>query len=392
MMQITVSCAERFHSYNLADQFNRVGVLKELITTYPKSEVMRYGVPREKIHTYLWWEILKRSWAKLSQFNGIEFNSLIAQFNQVYDTVAAHHLNSPLDFFIGWSGRSEKQLVKAKGLGAVGILERGSSHIEIQSEILREEYEQYFPAGLKNFTPVRVIEKEVREYAIADYISVPSTFVKNTFIQKGFSPDKIIQNAYGVDLRQFSPGGKPDAVFRVIHVGQLSLRKGVHYLLEAFDKLNLPNAELMFVGGKAPEIEPFLKKYNRNIRYMGIHPQHELYKFYRQASVFTLCSIEEGMAMVQAQAAACGLPILCTTNTGGEDLIEEGKQGFVIPIRNVDAIKEKLEWMYTHAEETKRMGVMAREKVANGFSWNDYGDRYVNNLQRILQRRGQTNS
>jgi len=382
-MKVTVSCAERFHSYNLAAQFSRVDYLDKLITTYPKSEVMKYGIPYDKIRSLLAWEIIKRGWAKWSNWTGADFNRLISSINEVYDWTASQYLDQQDDFFIGWSGRSERQIIKAKSYDITTIVERGSSHITYQTELLVEEYKKFYPSYKKIITPNKVIEKELREYELADYISVPSSFVKRSFLAKGIPESKIIQNAYGVNTDEFIPGRKMDDTFRVIYVGQMSLRKGVHYLLEAFSQLTIQNAELLLIGGKLPEMDPFLAKYQKNVRYLGSKPQSLLQSYYQQASVFAICSIEEGMAMVQAQAAACGLPIICTTNSGGEDLIENGVHGFVLPIREVDVLREKLEWIYVNREAAQEMGSMARQHVLNGFTWKDYGDRYVKQLQAI---------
>ena len=87
--------------------------------------------------------------------------------------------------------------------------------------------------------------------------------------------------------------------------------------------------------------------------------------------------------MVQAQAMACGLPIITTKNTGGGELVENNKNGFVIPIRDIQAIKEKILYLYKNKESSKRMGQKAIETVHNGFSWSDYGDRYAENLKEI---------
>ncbi|HIE58654.1 MAG TPA: glycosyltransferase, partial [Hydrogenothermaceae bacterium] len=114
-------------------------------------------------------------------------------------------------------------------------------------------------------------------------------------------------------------------------------------------------------------------------------PQNELYKYYSQGSIFVLPSLEEGFAMVQFQAMACGLPLICTTNTGGEDLItKNGEEGFVIPIRNVEAIKEKILYLYNNQNICKDMGQKAKKKIEKGFSWDDYGNRYIKNLEKIM--------
>lgn len=379
-MKVTVSCAGRFHAYDLADQLNRHHILLRLITTYPKSEIRKFSLPNEKITSLLYWELLNRGWEAFSRWTGMERSYLQAAINEAYDLMAPSFIPSDTEIYIGWSSNAERGLKRAKALSAFTILERGSAHIQMQTRLLMEEHQKFNLTKSPSFTPAQVIEKELREYALADRISVPSSFVRRSFIEQGIPPDKIFQNPYGVDLQQFGPGEKTDDVFRIIYVGQMSLRKGVHYLLKACHSLSLPNSELVLIGSKTPEIEPYFELYKESFTYLGTMRQDELRRHYNRASVFVICSIEEGMAMVQLQAMACGLPLICTEHTGGDDLIENGKQGFVIPIRNVDALKEKITWMYEHQGEMKQMGNAARHKVEKGYTWKDYGDRYYSFL------------
>ena len=133
-------------------------------------------------------------------------------------------------------------------------MERGSTHILFQNEILKEEYDLL---GLKpNLPSSHIIEVEQEEYKIADHIMVPSEFAKSTFIKKGFDGSKISKVPYGVNLSLFKSKKIKDTKFRIIYTGMLSVRKGVIYLLEAFSELNLKNAELVLIGS----IENSLKK------------------------------------------------------------------------------------------------------------------------------------
>jgi len=141
------------------------------------------------------------------------------------------------------------------------------------------------------------------------------------------------------------------------------------------------------VGGASEEIKPFFKKYEGNYKYIGHVPQKELYKYYSQGSVFAMMSIQEGLAMVQPQAMACGLPVISTTNTGGEDIIRDGKDGFIIPIRDVEALKEKLVYLYENRDICKTMGQSAKERVSTSFTWDDYGDRMIAKFHDILNKK-----
>jgi glycosyltransferase involved in cell wall biosynthesis len=94
-------------------------------------------------------------------------------------------------------------------------------------------------------------------------------------------------------------------------------------------------------------------------------------------------SIQEGLAMVQAEAMACSLPLICTRNTGGEELIENGKQGFIIDTHDVKALCEKIEWCFLNQDKCFQMGKSAFEKIQN-FSWDHYGNKILDTYKKII--------
>ncbi len=379
-MDIIISVGAKFHAFNLAQQLLKRGYLKRLITSYPKFETAKYGIPKSKVRSIIIKEILFRGWNKLPGFLKRIFDLQFFIF-ELFDKLASRKILKS-DIFVGWSCFSLRSLRKAQKMGAITIIERGSSHIVYQDEILREEYGRF---GAKIApTPKKIIAKELKEYAEADYISIPSSFVKRSFLEYGVDEKKLIQVPYGVDLSNFRQIPKTDNVFRVIFAGGMSLRKGVHYLLQAFSELKLPNSELMLIGGMNDEIMPFFKKYEGSYKYVGHVDQKELYKYYSQGSVFAIMSIEEGLALVQPQAMACGLPIICTTNTGGEDIVRNNIDGFVIPIRDIEALKEKLIYLYKNPEILKTMSQSAKERVKNDFTWDKYGEKIIEAYKRLL--------
>lgn len=380
-IKITISVFGRFHAFYLANELQKHGYLCRLITSYPKFVTAKYGISRDKIISLLPMELANRLWHKMPYGLKRYYNAqyLLAE---TYDRLAAKYIPPDTDLFIGWSSMSLHSIRRAKALGIKTVVERGSSHMLYQKQILKEEYEEY---GLAiQTTDPEIVEKELQEYEEADYISIPSHFVKRTFLEQGIPEEKLIHVPYGVDLTDFRPVPKEDKIFRIIHCGGIALRKGVHYLLQAFYEMNLTDADLWLIGGMSYEIKPFLKKYNNcRVFHKGPYPQNELYKHYSQGSVFCIASIEEGLAMVQPQAMACGLPLICTTNSGGEDLIEDGKEGFVIPIRDVETLKEKIIYLYENQDICSTMGQAAKKKVASGFSWEDYGRKMVQEYKKI---------
>ena len=380
-MKVNVSTVGRFHAFNLASELENRGYLNKLITTYPKFKVSEWFIPKNKIVSKIFLEVCRRYGGGMKILDQYPFDNIA---HKGIALTAAKFIHEA-DISIGWSGNSLEAIKESKKQGKIFILERGSSHYSYQMDILKDESRRQ---NINDFQPNQKLwERELLEYEYTDYISVPSEFVYNTFIQHGIQESKLIKNPYGVNLEEFYPVKKEDDVFRVIHCGGISYRKGIPYLVEAFSQLNLENAELWIVGSIDNEISNFINQFsNESIIFHGSKKQSDLYWYLSQCDVFCLASIEEGLAMVQAQAMACGLPIISTTNTGGGELVENDKNGFVIPIRDVEAIKEKILYLYNNKKTSERMGKQALETIRNGFSWGDYGDRYAKNLEQIYSK------
>jgi glycosyltransferase involved in cell wall biosynthesis len=222
------------------------------------------------------------------------------------------------------------------------------------------------------------MDKEESEYAAADAITVPSGFCARSFEEMGVPSAKLRKISYGVDLRRFSKQGDPGAdTFEVLFVGQVSFRKGVPYLLAAFDRLKHPHKQLRIVGAMQPEVQLFLreKQWDR-VEFTGPLPQEELVEIMSQSHVMVLPSIEDGLGLVLGQAMACGCPCICSTNTGGEDLFTDGKEGFVVPIRDPGAITACLEELCQDPARRDRMSESARQRVKAIGGWEDYGNEF----------------
>ena len=384
-MKVIISTLTKFHAFHLAEQLDKRGCLQKIITSFYSQKSLFFQrfkkdnerISPQKVITNIFPVLIGTLLSKIPLINRFNYS------NKLFDKWASTQLDE-CDVLVVWSNVAASTLKAAKRYSAMTVLERGSTHILFQKEILEEEYKKY---SLK-IKPIdeRTIQEDLVNYSISDYISVPSRFAKQTYIDHGIDPKKIIQIPFGVDLQTFRPVLKEDKMFRVIFAGSLSLRKGFHYLLEAFSGLKLKNAELLLIGPVNPEINQVLTKYRDCYKYLGIVPHTELYKYLSQGSVFVLPSIEEGLAMVIPQAIACGLPVISTINTGGSDIIREGIEGFNVPIRNLNALKEKIIYLYEHEEERKQMGKNALER-AKEFTWDIYGEKIMSEYLRVLSLR-----
>ena len=140
-MKVIISVGGRFHAFNLAEQLEKRGYLGCLITSYPKFEVVKYGIPRNKIRSVLLKEVIQRSWSRLPSALKRVYNPQYL-IHEIYDLLASRNVREA-DLFVGWSSFSLYSLRRAKAMGMKTVIDRGSSHIAFQNRILKEEYERF---------------------------------------------------------------------------------------------------------------------------------------------------------------------------------------------------------------------------------------------------------
>jgi glycosyltransferase involved in cell wall biosynthesis len=354
-------------------------MLQRLMSSQPAFRAVQWGIPREKVRATIRYDALQRLATRLRVASTIPH--FIHVTNDAFDRSVARQVE-PADVVVAWSGMALHTHRRARALGAKTVVERGSSHIAYQREILDEEYRRWGVHGRTTVDPW-TIEKELREYEEADAIAIPSDFVRRSFLEKGVPEHKLIQVPYGVDLGAFRPGVKSKPGFRALYAGALSLRKGIPDLLEAARRASV---ELWLLGSRSEEVEPFLAEYAASHAYQGAVPQSRLPEYYREADVFVIASVEEGLAMVIPQALACGLPVICTAHTGGDMLVQDGVNGFVVPIRDPDAIARRLAELRDDPARLESMKRAAVESVAHGRSWSDYGRAMAEHYLRLVRR------
>ena len=298
-MKVTIIVGGRFHAFDLAEQLHKSKFLKQLITSYPKYYINKnFNIESKFIKSFFSKEILHRSLKKISLFDHYFDIDLIT--SNLFDNKASKTVDfKNTDIIVGWSSFSLKSFEIAGKYGCIKILERGSSHIEYQRDILEEEND-LIGVDCKLPSP-KIIDKEKKEYDLSDYICVPSEFSKKSFLKKGFSEKKIIKIPYGVDLNNFFLPNKTkdNSQFNIICVGAISVRKGSIYLLKAFNELNLKNSKLIFIGDIEKGFKKILNMHlNKNVEIIKSVSQNSLRNFYNQASVFVTCPVEDGFGMV----------------------------------------------------------------------------------------------
>jgi starch synthase len=288
------------------------------------------------------------------------------------------------DVFLFYSGTGLDTMKRLASTKVVRVVEAVNTHVVVQEQIMREEHERL---GLP-FAPFhrRDVARRVEEYALADAILCPSQFVKKSFEEKGIPSERILVVPYGVSLQPPAAAVARDPkIFRVLYVGQIDVRKGLRYLFEAFNALRHPHKELCIVGPRTLQsgIEDVATP--DNTHFLGILKGEELARAYREASVFVLPTIEEGLALVMGEALSFGVPVIATTNSGGADLFHEGEEGFLVPIRSPEAIAEKLQLLADDPALRKKMSAAALSLARSRQGWECTGKKLVAALSTLTR-------
>lgn len=287
------------------------------------------------------------------------------------------------DLFHGWNGMCLYTLRRARRLGAITVVERASSHPKTFLRLLREEYARW-NVPLK--VPTWNYRRLIRELEEADYVTIPSPFVRDSMLETGTPPEKLIEIPFGVDLNRFHPVQNGSIhPFRVAFAGQVSLRKGVPYLMEAWRRLGWKESELWVIGAITADVRHIVLRWQALPGVHLIPHSGHLETLISQCDVFVFPTIEEGSALVTYEALACGLPVITTPNAGS--VVRDGQEGFLVPIRDVDALCDRMQRLRDDVALRNAMSRAALER-ARAFPWTLYQERLVAAYREKLSIRG----
>lgn len=360
-MKIAIVVHGRFHAFDLARELSRRHDVT-VFTNYPKWAARRFGLSPNQVRSFWAHGVATRMAAWLHNHTLLPFPE--AAEHRIFGRWAAAQLRKEQwDVVHMFSGIAEEILHEVKGRATLRMMVRASAHIRTQARILEDE-EIRTGTRLDRPSPW-IIAREEREYPLADRILLLSTFALDSMVDEGLDAGKLRVLPLGARLDQFRP--LPEVVearcarilsgapLRVLWVGTLCFRKGMLDMLEILRSFGHERFRFRFVGPVPKETRDLVKSVRPLAEVISKQPQHELPRWYAEADMFVLPTLEDGFPVVLAQANAAGLPILTTPNCCGPDLIREGQNGWVLPIRSPQAYLERLHWCDAHREELAAM-------------------------------------
>lgn len=373
-LKVAIATVGRFWVLDLARELAALGHHVAFWSSVTRSAAASFGLPADA-HRNLLLRLFPL--LALRRFGGPVLSPYAnRQVIVQTDRLIARRLE-PCDVFIGMSGVAvESARVARTRYGAKVFIERGSRHVSSQKKIL-DDLRNRGMAG--EIVPDWIVDRELASYALADRLVVPSLHVEQSFRDLGFPAEKLFRNPYGVDLSMFAPTPAPAGVPpTMLFVGAWSYRKGVDVLVAAWRQLE--GVRLLHVGAVVDAPLPDAPGFT----HVDAVPQSRLRDYYAQAHVFVMASREEGLALVQAQALACGLPLVCTDRTGGEDLqrmLDDPAWVSVVPSDDAGALAAAIRAMLPKAFDSNRERVLGAARQQLG--WAAYGARYAQELARV---------
>jgi glycosyltransferase involved in cell wall biosynthesis len=279
---------------------------------------------------------LRYLWRQWRVRNGDQLAHVFAACGRAFnERIVLQNIGSA-DTVWGFNGAALEMFAWAKKCGMRCILEQTIVPRKIMRDLLASEIERWPGWEPDLYVPAMndpLTEREEAEWALADLIVAGSDFVADGLSVCGVPPAKSCVVPYGVDRGRFAPGpeDRPGSSgrLRVLFVGEVGLRKGAPYLLEALRTLGPKRVEARFAGRVA--LDPTkLVPYRDVATLLGPLPRSRMPELYRWADILVLPSICEGSATVTYEAMASGVPVICTPNTGS--IVRDGVDGCIVPV------------------------------------------------------------
>ncbi|HEY9815592.1 MAG TPA: glycosyltransferase family 4 protein [Candidatus Obscuribacterales bacterium] len=317
----------------------------------------------------LLWHRLRSRWGRVSGSpHGALFQKAIARRFDGANVLYSNFINADLTAF---------QAARQQGLRTVH-----EAIISPEIPYLLDEERRAFP-GLEPLQSLDQMqagtERDRQKWELSDVILVPSPYVQQAMERLGVGSDRIHLVPYGLaaDWLTATPTPRPG---RILFVGSVRLLKGCHYLAAATRLLQQRGVpcEVRVVGAYQPEA--IAHPAFQGPTYVGPVPRSQIQQEFLQADCLVFPTLCDSFGLVQLEAIACGLPVITTPHCGS--VVRDGVEGFIVPIRDAEALADRMEHLVSDRLLREQMSVRARQR-AQDFTWQQYGDRLIAALQTL---------
>jgi glycosyltransferase involved in cell wall biosynthesis len=298
-------------------------------------------------------------------------------------------LAGQIDIVHTWPRGARRTIQAAARLGIPTVLERCNAHTRYDYEVVQKECERLgvrLPPGNESTWDDEVLRIEEEEFRLADRLLCPSEFVVQTFLDKGFSRERLARHIYGFDDKTYFPA--PDyqpnpAGLRMLFVGFCAVRKGVHYALEAWLRSPAHKNGTFTIAGE------FLPDYAEKLAPMLSHPsvrvlghRNDVADLMRNSDVLTLPSVEEGFGLVCTEAMGSGcVPLVSDACT---DECQHMKNALVHRVGDVEALESHISLLDQDRALLQRLR-LAGLKKRSSLTWDAAGEKLLEAYRETIE-------
>ena len=304
-----------------------------------------------------------RSWLKANK----EFGELV---------VARGFGNA--DTVYTFNGAALEILQAGRRRGLRTVVEQTAAPVEAEERMLAEERERW-PAWESEGASITawqpLADRERAEWDLADVILCGSEYVIDELSAVGGPASRaaVVPYACPPEMLVDREPRADDGELHVLFAGTICLRKGLPYVLEATRRAQSQRIRIRAVGPIRVS-DAAAGELRREIELIGPVPRSEMRRQYAWADVFLMPSISEGSANVCYEALGSSLPVITTHNSGS--VVRDGSEGFIVQIRDAEAIAARIEELASNRKLRREMSVRARER-AEEFGWDGYAERLL---------------
>ena len=306
--------------------------------------------------------------------------------------VAKYAIKHDVDAVICFSMNETKcfELLAKRAPHIKRIVDCANSPVKYMRSIYDEDIARTGKSVLKQEVPSFWDEKELQKQKAGieytQFFLAPSFFVKKGLVYSGVDNNNIHVVHYGTNFVPLSSTrlDPPNDIVKFVYVGQVTYRKGVHYLLDVFSKIKRNDIQLSIVGGWKPNSD-LIEKYKNceNIHFYGNVTHDKVKTILCESDVFVFPSLTEGFSLSCLEAMSCGLPIICSNNAGANDIVIDGVNGFTYNYED----KERLDYLINYMADNHEVHISMREqalKTAKKNTWDNYATELRKTLMTIM--------
>jgi len=362
----------------LVEALERSGRLAAFHTTMALGR-RSVAVPSEKLRLHPWRE-LGRLVAQSLGWRDTHGPFGIDAVYRAVDAAVARQLGGASAVYCYEDG-ALRTFEAARERGLPRYYELPIAYWETAQRLLREEAER-LPAWAGTLqapddSPEKLARKTA-ELALADLVICPSRFVQASL---PVGTRSIVAQFGSPEIPAEPAERSGSGPLKLLFAGTMTQRKGLADVFAALQMLDRRDVELSVLGTAVAPLSFYRRQWPHFI-YEPPRARQRVLELMDTCDALILPSIVEGRALVQQEALSRGLPLLITPNTGGEDLIEPGATGWLVPIRDPAALADRIAWLADHRGELPAMREAAREMAA-ARSWADYTGRIITAIDTI---------